>query len=62
MTWARPADEAVMIFDFGKRKAEERVIELLEARICFDHKKNKKCEHAVCFNNSELVAIVKKGI
>lgn len=31
------------------------VIKLIDNRICFDYKADNTCEHAVCFQNDELV-------
>lgn len=40
----------------GAAQERKRLVELLTARVCFDHLETNDCTHSQCFNNMDMVA------
>ena len=36
-----------------------KFVNILQSRICFDHVLHNVCEHSACFNNADLVYVLK---
>jgi len=43
----------------GAARAIERVTLQIENRICFDNLEGRGCDHAVCYNNRDLIALIR---
>lgn len=57
-TRLRTEDEELM-HDAGMMDSRDNIIKLISERICFDNKAG-SCPHLVCYNNAELVEIIRK--
>ena len=44
----------------GRQQERKRLIEMLTARVCFDHLEGNNCTHNACFNNMDMVAKLKE--
>jgi len=45
----------------GAMREQNRIIEWLNNRVCFDHKETGNCTHSACFDNRDLVVFIQEG-
>jgi hypothetical protein len=46
-------------YDLGGSAERERIITLIQNKICFDNRDNGECEHSVCYGMIDLIALIK---
>jgi len=49
---------ARLAYDQGVKHEQQRIIEIIENRICFDHANG--CEHGACYALTDLMPLIKE--
>jgi hypothetical protein len=48
-------------WQMGRDEERARILKIIARRVCFDNLENGGCDHAVCYNNLDLISFIRKG-
>jgi hypothetical protein len=56
---SKSSEEINLSAEHVRNQERERIIAMVQNKVCFDNRDNGECEHSVCYGMIDLIALIK---